>query len=641
MSEPQTSEPRVTITDSQVGVVGDHAHVEGGIHFHTAPPANSRERRNRAAMLQLVRNTWIKGLLEQSLHGAALIELGLEYRPDAVDHPWDMVVQMPKRPDRQLPPGTRIVEVFDESGGSLLILGEPGSGKTTMLLELARDLIARAGQDETLHIPVVFNLSSWTVKQAPLEEWLIEELRTKYYIPKKVAQAWVKEDTLLLLLDGLDEVKADAREKCLATINAFRERHLVPLAVCSRTANYAALTAKLHTHTAISLRPLTPAQIDAYLAGTGTELRVIQATLHHDPLLREMAESPLFLSVMALAYRCRAMADLQDLYTLEARRQRLFDTYIERMFLQHAGMHPYKPEQACYWLAWLAARLAHHQQSQFFIENLQPDWLPEKEQRLVKGLTRLFLGAAAMLWGGVFVGLAAKTTDKLSAGLVGGLVIALLLEMLVKIDSIKPVEVLTWSWQKVRKGPVIYVFIGLSFSVLIAGLIGILCEGLIIALVFGLSCLFWGLGKSNLATKTTLNQGIRLSARNFMLLALFLGPVYSLGISFLFGLIYPVSLFWSDVFENMFYGSLLGAVVGVFWGGAAVVLHYSLRYMLARNNYLPFRLVPFLDYCVDRIFLRRVGGGYIFIHRMLMEHFASLTPEDIERIAADVEGVRA
>jgi hypothetical protein len=36
------------------------------------------------------------------------------------------------------------------------------------------------------------------------------------------------------------------------------------------------------------------------------------------------------------------------------------------------------------------------------------------------------------------------------------------------------------------------------------------------------------------------------------------------------------------------------------------------------------RLVPFLDYTADRIFLRKVGGGYIFIHRMLLDYFASL-----------------
>ena len=36
--------------------------------------------RNRQAMLQLVHNTWVKGVLEQSLHGAALIALGMQPR---------------------------------------------------------------------------------------------------------------------------------------------------------------------------------------------------------------------------------------------------------------------------------------------------------------------------------------------------------------------------------------------------------------------------------------------------------------------------------------------------------------------------------------------------------------------------------
>jgi type I restriction-modification system DNA methylase subunit len=31
---------------------------------------------------------------------------------------------------------------------------------------------------------------------------------------------------------------------------------------------------------------------------------------------------------------------------------------------------------------------------------------------------------------------------------------------------------------------------------------------------------------------------------------------------------------------------------------------------------------------MDRIFLRRVGGGYIFVHRLLMEHFAAMYPKD-------------
>lgn len=31
-----------------------------------------------------------------------------------------------------------------------------------------------------------------------------------------------------------------------------------------------------------------------------------------------------------------------------------------------------------------------------------------------------------------------------------------------------------------------------------------------------------------------------------------------------------------------------------------------------------------VHYTTERIFLRKVGGGYIFVHRLLMEYFASL-----------------
>jgi hypothetical protein len=70
--------------------------------------------------------------------------------------------------------------------------------------------------------------------------------------------------------------------------------------------------------------------------------------------------------------------------------------------------------------------------------------------------------------------------------------------------------------------------------------------------------------------------------------------------------------------------ALVGAlVVGLRYGGSAFIAHYVLRLLLIRNGSIPRRLVPFLDYATQRIFLRRVGGGYIFIHRLLLEHFAA------------------
>lgn len=46
-----------------------------------------------------------------------------------------------------------------------------------------------------------------------------------------------------------------------------------------------------------------------------------------------------------------------------------------------------------------------------------------------------------------------------------------------------------------------------------------------------------------------------------------------------------------------------------------------------RNGDIPWNYVGFLYHAAARIFLRKVGGGYIFIHRMLLEYFAALETE--------------
>ena len=57
-----------------------------------------------------------------------------------------------------------------------------------------------------------------------------------------------------------------------------------------------------------------------------------------------------------------------------------------------------------------------------------------------------------------------------------------------------------------------------------------------------------------------------------------------------------------------------------------MIKHYALRLTLWLNGYTPFKFVNFLDHCARLILLKKVGGGYIFIHRMLLEYFAELTP---------------
>jgi predicted NACHT family NTPase len=77
-------------------------------------------------------------------------------------------------------------------GRTLLILGEPGAGKTTTLLTLTKHLITRTQEDLSRPIPVIFNLSSWASKRQNIADWLVQELNRQYKVSKSLAKLGLK-----------------------------------------------------------------------------------------------------------------------------------------------------------------------------------------------------------------------------------------------------------------------------------------------------------------------------------------------------------------------------------------------------------------------------------------------------------------
>jgi TIR domain/NACHT domain len=346
------------------------------------PVTGGSGQRNRSRMLARVRSFWVHGVLEQSLHQMARVELGLETRPEAVPHPWELLVQPPEQAPRPLPSGVGITAVFDQLGQALLILGAPGAGKTTMLLELARDLLDRADRDPEHPIPVVFHLSSWAMRRQSLERWLVEELHDRYDVPRAIGRAWVRNEQVLPLLDGLDEVARTHRAACVEAINAFRDQHgLLPLAVCSRVADYQALRTQLRLQDAILIQPLAREQVTVFLKAAGRPLAGVRAALREDPQLWELLESPLLLGVVSLAYQGMPAAAVRAMGSAEERRRHLFAGYVERMLQRRGRSRSSTPAQTLRWLAWLAGAMRAHDQSVFYLEQLQPDWLPSRRQQ--------------------------------------------------------------------------------------------------------------------------------------------------------------------------------------------------------------------------------------------------------------------
>jgi hypothetical protein len=100
--------------------------------------------------------------------------------------------------------------------GRLVVLGEPGSGKSVLALRLGRELIDN--RTASGPVPVVFALRTWTEPDAGWRQWMADTLAERYPpLQRKrnghitLARELVNHDRILPVLDGLDELPSRLR----------------------------------------------------------------------------------------------------------------------------------------------------------------------------------------------------------------------------------------------------------------------------------------------------------------------------------------------------------------------------------------------------------------------------------------------
>ncbi|NUQ25294.1 MAG: NACHT domain-containing protein [Saprospiraceae bacterium] len=469
-----------------------------------------------------------------------------------------------------------MLETFDAADGRLLVIGHPGVGKTTLLLQLALALLEQRPD----HITAVLNLATWQSKFGSFDNWLDRILPLELGVSRTLSKKIQQNTSFILLLDGVDEIPVGERDACLRAIGDYGTKAQNRFVISSRTDEYSSASKDAPVNMQIELRPLTAAQIEAELTPAGADrpeaARLIVA-LQHDNLLREAVATPFYLNTAQMLFaQGRNWDEMGFTATdVEGRKRELVEAFV-RNGLQTVVNRFYSPQKAGKWLSFLARKMKEEHMVMFELANLQTAWMPRQKYifRTIFGMVNgIFVGTGFYLIAWFFSG--SDRPGNISDLLfLSGISIVIFSAHIAAGPKIKTGEVRTWSWKNYGQHWVkgLY-YICLGALVIIAGLKN---QFLIKHIIAGILIIIFGIWI----------------------------PGYK--VSSLLQINKPYQRFNASLRNGMF----------------PMVAHTCLRLAMFLEGSLPLRLVYFLNEMTDRHLLESDGGSWRFRHKILQDYFA-------------------
>lgn len=278
--------------------------------------------------------------------------------------------------------------------GRLVILGEPGSGKSVLALRLLLDL-AEADHEkatgpgstaERIRLPVRVSLSAFSTTAAAtpaevrdrLDEWLANQLQVVHGVRLAISRELVRVGWVLPILDGLDEMSEDGDRVAtvLRALNLPQGPDRWPVILTCRSERYARTAADtwLQDATVVTLRPLDSRQIIDWLTyrfpspgrPDGVQQRwqpvVNRVRRHPGGRLATCLSSPLHLYLATSGYQTPRSKPQELLgLTREQLNDRLFGQLLPAVVAHHPrpDCRHYAADEAHRWLRTFAEHLAH------------------------------------------------------------------------------------------------------------------------------------------------------------------------------------------------------------------------------------------------------------------------------------------
>jgi hypothetical protein len=682
------------------------------------------EQRCLNTLLERGKQFWVAGVLSNVAGRIGAYSLKMTPVLNAVDQPWHNKASLDESTcSPAIEHGFDVFDIFVHSGRLLLILGDPGSGKTVTLLQLAQHLIEQAQSIASEPVPVVFHLGSWAVERISFEKWLILEARSKYYVSGELLEKWLRENRIILLLDGLDEMERAHQSECVLGINDYIGTWGVPgIAICARRAEYLSLPTRFKLNAAINVEALSKDQIQAILVSTEQPTQDLQELIDQSPELAELATSPLMLNLMReTSSHTQDFGSISNDQTKTSLADIVLARYVEGRFVS-PDFDAIHRQDVINRLGWIAKQMKLRGESIFQTDALQPDclggimrfwyWLISRvtvcfvlgatEGAYLSLLTLFRVPLPGLdvpfattfskgVWVGLLFGVGAGFADSAWFGHLRsrgnqqhgprapwpyvvinvvllyslfasvnwfmwhfwwrapfGLIWALLIGLRIRNSGlgqdIRMPEIRGWSWRSAGKGFVSGEVIGgIIFGFGSAIIEGVTLSTFLFAgTLYGVAgAIFMGWRANTIALRIQPNQGIRLFARSMLKGGLLLGATTVAFITFYVIVDQSFSSGLDAGFAKVaLAGLILGIVVGgyaavcgaLWYGGIDVINHYVLRVLLWISGRTPLRLIHFLDGAVEIRLLRRIGAGYEFIHRSLLEYFATIQPNSKQTV---------
>jgi hypothetical protein len=531
--------------------------------------------------------------------------------------------------------------------GRLIVLGEPGAGKTVLLIRLVLELLERRHPGGP--VPVLIPLAGWNPVDQDLWTWLEARLTVNHpglaepappqAAASSRARALAERRLLLPILDGFDELPEAIWSRAITRLNDALLPHQ-GLVLASRTEAYrqavtpadpaADLPVRLWGTAGVSLRPLAPDDVRAYLrrdaASPVAAARwepVLDALDTGAPVAQALT-TPLLVGLARTVYNPRPgeqlgalpdPAELRDTTrfpTPVAIQAHLFDAFIPAAYRLHpdpARRCPWTPGQAEQWLVFLARHLEQEL-------NSSSDLAWWELRRALSGRRLALIGGLAF---GLVSGIAFGLRGGLGSGLVPGLVFGLLGALVTGLGA-TPARGL--GLRPLRRGDLLF---GLAFGLiaglatgLIAGPVAGLMGGLVVALITAHSNALVGL-KADLTATAGPQTALARDRSTYLTLGGLVGLGLGLGLGFVFRLVV-------GLVPGLVSVALAGVVAGYCYAAAhtAWVPFVLVRSWLAVRRRLPLRLMSFLsDAHKQRGVLRQAGAVYQFRHVDLQRRLAT------------------